>query len=136
MGFREGSYASVFSVTRGRGNFYDVNIATSRKDRSTNNYVTDFRGFVRFVGDAAKKIAKLDGRNSKDNGNKPVSRIKLGAVDVTNSYSEKDKKAYVNFVVFTFDFPDEKGDEAPKTKSTANDYVNSVPAGDEEDLFT
>ena len=35
MGFRSGAYASVFSVERGRGNYYDVNIATSRKDKVT-----------------------------------------------------------------------------------------------------
>ena len=35
MGFRTGAYASVFSVKRGQGNFYDVNITTSHKDRIT-----------------------------------------------------------------------------------------------------
>ncbi len=139
MGFKNGGYASVFSVSKGQGNFYDVNIATSRKRRDTNEYETDFRGFVRFVGNAATAIANLDGMNAKNNGNLPIARIKLGDVDVTNSYNRETKKSYTNFVVFSFEYPDAKANgnqnngTAPKT---ANDYANNVPTGDDEELFT
>lgn len=139
MGFKNGGYASVFSVNKGHGNFYDVNLATSRKRRDTGEYETDFRGFVRFVGSAATAIANLNGMNSKSNGNLPIARIKLGDVDVTNSYNADTKKSYTNFVVFSFEYPDSNGNNgggggtAPKT---ANDYANNVPTGDDEELFT
>ena len=84
MGFRSGSYASVFSVKKGNGKYYDVNITTSKKDKSTGNYNTDFRGFARFIGNAADVIAKYNGKNGA-----PICRIKLGDVEVTNSYNKE-----------------------------------------------
>lgn len=139
MGFRNGSYASLFSVAKGSGNFYDVNLATSKKDRRTGEYATDFRGFVRFVGKAATDIAKLDGRDSKNEGNHPIGRIKLGEVEVTNSYNKEKKVGYTNFVVYTFEETDGSGSgntNSNSKKTTANDYANNVPTGDDESLFT
>lgn len=144
MGFRSGAYASVFSVERGRGNYYDVNIATSHKDKNGGDYVTDFRAFVRFAGDAAKGIEKLNGLSSKDNGNRPIARIKLGDVDTTNSYSSSNNKTYTNHVVFTFEFVESTFNNAANTGTVTqtpsiNDYVNSIPnnaADSEEGLFT
>ena len=123
MGFRSGAYASVFSVERGRGNYYDVNIATSRKDKVTGNYNTDCRAFVRFAGDAAKGIEKYDGKSSKNNG-----------------------KTYTHRTVFTFDFVERSfnsgdattGSSAVSNAGAINNYVNSMPSmsEDEEALFT
>lgn len=137
MGFRSGAYATVFSVKKGNGNYYDVNLSTSHKDRQSGNYVRDFNGFVRFVGEAAKAIAKFDGRNSKDNGNKPVTRVKLGDVDARNTYDATKKVTYYNFTVFTFEDANDNGGSNNKKSSnkTANDFVNNVPSGD-DDLFT
>lgn len=146
MGFRSGAYASVFSVERGRGNYYDVNIATSRKDKVTGNYNTDFRAFVRFAGDAAKGIEKYDGKSSKNNGNRPIARIRLGDVDTTNSYSPETNKTYTHHTVFTFDFVESSfnsgdattGSSAVSNAEAINNYVNSMPSmsEDEEGLFT
>ena len=139
MGFRNGAYASVFSVQKGNGNYYDVNIATSRKNRTSGQYETDFRGFVRFAGTAATGIASLDGQHSKNNGNRPISRVKLGDVDTTNSYSARDNRTYTHHVVFSFDFAgDSNRTVAPQTNTdqkTANDYANAIP-DDEEGIFT
>lgn len=140
MGFKNGGYATVFSVAKGNGgngNFYDVNLATSKKG-SDGNYATDFRGFARFIGNAAKAIAKYDGQNSRANGNHPVTRIKLGEVEVTNSYNKENDRTYTNHLVYTFEFADSKSNNAskPTTTMTANDYANNVPTGDEDSLFT
>lgn len=136
MGFRNGAYASIFSVKKGHGNYYDVNLTTSRKRRDTGDYETDFRGFARFIGEAATGIAKFDGKDSKNNGNHPVARIKLGSVDVSNSYNTSTNKSYTNFIVFSFEPADADNDSDSKPKKSATDYANNVPTGDDEELFT
>ena len=140
MGFRNGNYASIFSVKKGNGNYYDVNLATSRKDAS-GEFKTDFRGFARFVGKAADLIAVFDGRDAKNEGNHPIGRIKLGDVDVTNNFSAKNNTTYTNYVVFTCEFANKdngaNGNGGGDVKSM-NDYVNSTTATgtSDEDLFT
>ena len=81
--------------------YYDVNITTSHKDRSSGNYVRDFGAFVRFAGDAANVVARFDGKSSKDNGNRPLARVRLGDVDTTNTYNAAKGITYTNHVVFT-----------------------------------
>lgn len=150
MGFRSGAYASVFSVKRGHGNFYDVNITTSHKDRSSGNYVRDFGAYVRFVGDAANVVAKLDGKNSKDNGGRPLARIKLGDIDTTNTYNAAKGITYTNHVVFSCEevdgssvgggnntnnsFRNNQANGGNMAQSI-NDYVSNIPE-DEAALFT
>lgn len=150
MGFRTGAYASVFSVRRGQGNFYDVNITTSHKDRSSGNYVRDFGAYVRFVGDAANVVAKLDGKNSKDNGGRPLARIKLGDIDTTNTYNAAKGITYTNHVVFSCEEVDGSSvsggnnssnsfrnnqSSGGNTAQSINDYVSNIPE-DEAALFT
>lgn len=150
MGFRTGAYASVFSVKRGNGNYYDVNITTSHKDRSSGNYVRDFGAFVRFAGDAANVVARFDGKSSKDNGNRPLARVRLGDVDTTNTYNAAKGITYTNHVVFTCEevegtsvgggnyvsnsHDNVHGNNGGHAKSI-DDYVASIP-DDEAALFT
>lgn len=150
MGFRTGAYASVFSVKRGNGNYYDVNITTSHKDRSSGNYVRDFGAFVRFAGDAANVVARFDGKSSKDNGNRPLARVRLGDVDTTNTYNAAKGITYTNHVVFTCEevegtsvgggnyaansHDNVHGNNGGHAKSM-DDYVSSIP-DDEAALFT
>ena len=150
MGFRTGAYASVFSVKRGNGNYYDVNITTSHKDRNSGNYVRDFGAFVRFAGDAANVVAKFDGKSSKDNGNRPLARVRLGDVDTTNTYNAAKGITYTNHVVFTCQEVDgtSVGSGSYTSNSNSNvhgnnggsmktidDYVANIP-DDEAALFT
>lgn len=150
MGFRTGAYASVFSVKRGNGNYYDVNITTSHKDRNSGNYVRDFGAFVRFAGDAANVVARFDGKSSKDNGNRPLARVRLGDVDTTNTYNAAKGITYTNHVVFTCEEVEStsvgggnytasshgnaQGNNGGSAKSI-DDYVSSIP-DDEAALFT
>ena len=136
MGFRNGAYASIFSVKKGQGNYHDVNLAISKKNRDGDGYVTDFRGFVRFIGDASTQIAKFEGKDSKNNGNRPITRVKLGSVDVSNSYNPSTNKSYTNFVVFSFEPADADNNNTSKSMKSANDYANNVPTGDDEEVFT
>ena len=138
MGFRNNCYAAVFSVKRGNGNYYDVNLATSRKDKNTGEYNTDFRGFARFVGDAGNVIARFDGQSSKS----PVCRVKLDSVEVTNSYNREKNVTYTNYVVYSCEMADgNNGNQHRSVSQNQRDvasYVNSMPSmpEDEEGLFT
>ena len=87
MGFRKDSYATVWEVKKGNGNYSDVRLSTSKKNKQTDEYVTDFSGFVRFVGTAHQNAGAL----------KEKDRIKIGDCEVTNSY-DKEKKVTSNWI--------------------------------------
>lgn len=122
--FSNGSYASIWSVNKGKGNYYDVRISTSRKRKDTGNYETDFSGFVRFCGEAGNQIASLEG---KDSGNRPITRVRLGNVGVTNTYDREKKITYWNAVVFSIE-------EMENNSKSKNDEFMSLPDGDDEEL--
>lgn len=121
MGFRTGAYATAFSVEPGRGNFTKVRLAISRKNRDTGAYETEFSGYCMFIGTAHAKASRLKERD----------RIKLGDVDVTNTYDKESRKEYVNYKVFDFDAADStNGSSQP----AASSIVSSNPSeGDTDD---
>lgn len=99
MGFRQGSYATVWQVEPGKGNFSKVRLSVSRKNRETGAYDTEFSGYCMFIGTANAKATRLKERD----------RIKLGDVDVTNTYDKDARKEYVNYKVFDFEAADFSG---------------------------
>lgn len=108
MGFRTGAYATIWEVKQGNGNFAEVRLSTSRKNKETDSYETDFSGYVRFVGDAYQKAGSLVERD----------RIKINACDVTTYYQKDKKVTYTNFVVFDF----EKVGGSSESLDSKNDY--------------
>lgn len=85
MGFRTGSYATIWTVESASDTRTKARISISRKNKQTGEYDTDFSGFVDFIGTAAaRKALSL----------KEKDRIKLGDVDVTNNYSKETGKTY------------------------------------------
>lgn len=81
-----------------------VRISTSRKNKMTDQYETDFSGFVDFIGkDAAPKALQLKERD----------RIKLGDVAVTNRYDKEKGVTYTNFACFSFEPADSGGQRRP-----------------------
>lgn len=96
MGFRKDSFATVWSVEAVSDTMTKGRISISRKNKQSDEYETDFSGFVSFVGTAAAKKALA--LKEKD-------RIKLGDVDVTNRYDKEKNVTYTNFKVFSFDIP-------------------------------
>lgn len=92
MGFRAGNYCTVWEIAPGKGNYMDVRISTSRKNKQTDEYEQDFSGFCRFCGTARAKAEKL----------KPKDRIKLDDVDVTTRYDKEKRTTYTNYAVFDF----------------------------------
>ncbi len=96
MGFRPGSFATIWSVEPGTGNFSKVRMSISRKNKDTGVYEDEFSGFVMFIGEAHAKAGRLKERD----------RIKLGDVDVTRRYDKEKNREYYNFKVFSFDMAD------------------------------
>ena len=97
MGFRIGAYATVWEIKDGSGNWTDVKLSISKKNRYTGEYETDFNSYVRFIGGAAEKADRLD----------PRTRIKIGECDVTNHYDKEKGVTYTNYAVFDFEYEDE-----------------------------
>ncbi len=93
MGFRKESFATIWSVESVSDTLTKARISISRKNKQTEEYDTDFSGFVSFIGTAAaKKAACL----------KEKDRIRLGDVDVTNKYDKEKNVTYTNFKIFSF----------------------------------
>ena len=119
MGFRSNGYCTVWEVKAGKGNYSDVRINTSKKNKQTDQYETDFSGWVRFIGDAHKNASGL----------KEKDRIKIGDCEVTNSYDKEKKVTYTNYAVFNFEMAD---GSVPKTNSDTG--FKNIPADIDEEL--
>lgn len=120
MGFRNGSYATVWSVEPGRGNFSNVRLTISRKNKETDQYEDEFSGYCMFIGEARAKAEHLKERD----------RIKLGDVDVTRRYDKEKNKEYYTFKVFSFDMADAAGNSrqaAPARPDPADGYAAADP---------
>lgn len=116
MGFREGAWATVWEVTDEKSNYAKVRMSTSRKDKKTDEYVTDFSGFVSLVGDAFKRLDEIVAEIEENER----CRIRLGACDVTNRYDKEKEREYVNFALFGFKLPGEDEDESDGEKKTGS----------------
>ena len=122
MGFRQGSFATIWQVEPVKDTITKAKITTSKKNKNTGEYETDFSGFVTFLGTAAaSKAAKL---NEKD-------RIKLGDVDVTRKWDKEKQKEYINFNVFSFETADSRASSAtPAVTNTEPIDIGEVETDD------
>lgn len=122
MGFRTGAYATIWEVKQGNGNYTDVRMNISKKNKQTNQYEVDFSGYVRLIGTAHQRANTL----------KEKSKIKIGDCEVTNSYNKEKNVTYTNYAVFSFeDVTDSANNNA--TTQNNNGSIN-VPTGLEEEL--
>ena len=111
MAFKNGAYATVWGVEHFSDTMTKVNLSTSRKDKQTGQYETDFSGFVAFVG--ATNATKATVLKERD-------RIKLGDVEVSTKYDKERNKTYTNFTVFSFEMADGSQAAAPAEVHGAN----------------
>lgn len=121
MGFRNGAYATVWSVESVKSNVTKVRISVSRKNRQTDTYEQDFSGYCSFVGNCAVDALKLRERD----------RIRLGDVDVTTKYDAANRKEYVNYAVFSFEHA-EQG-PAPQNHSPSDQPPEANPTETDND---
>ena len=93
MAFRNGNYATIWGVVP-KENVCQVQLRTSRKDKTTGEYVTDFSdNFVLFSGKAGEKAQSLE----------PGTRIQIKECSVTTRYVKEKKVKYWNCYVYDFD---------------------------------
>lgn len=98
--FATGNYAKIWE-SENKGNYHICKITTSRKDKETGGYKTDFSAKVRFLSDAHQKNPQVG------------QRIKIGSCGVTNAYDKEEGKLYTNYLIFDFE-----SDIAPTTTLT------------------
>ena len=98
MAFGNGNFMKIWGVSD-KGNYSEVSISSSRKNRNTGNYETDFSSkFVRFVGDAHKQ-RPMEGQ-----------KIKITGCSVENVYMKDGEKQYLKnprYTVFAYELMDE-----------------------------
>lgn len=127
MGFRNDSYASVFSVSPVSDAMTRGNISISRKNKQTGGYEQDFSGFVTFIGtEVAKKAAQLKCEKTKP------ARIKLGQVDVSTKYDKEKQREYINYKVFSFDVIDGSSSNTPMESDPTPNTVDDGEIDDSE----
>ena len=108
MAFSNGSYGKIWSF-EDKGKYGIVNLSTSKKNKDTDQYETDFQHkFVTVAGEAYSFL--------KSNGvPKDGLRVKIASCAVTNKYDPDKKVTYWNPVVFALE--DANGGSAPAPKS-------------------
>lgn len=114
MGFRTGAYCKIWEVTPVSDTMTKLRLSTSRKNKQTNEYETDFSGFVAAVGSAtAQKAAAL----------KEGAKIKMGNCDVTTKYDKVRKVQYTNFTMFDFEMDEDSPQHTTDPQPTVDEGV-------------
>lgn len=119
MAFRTGNWAKIWEIEAGERST-KVRISTSKKNKDTGEYDTDFSGYVALAGEAHKNAGQL----------KVGDTFKIGECAVTNRYDKEKKITYTNFAVFTF----ETNDAQPAKAEEKPAEVAEVTIEAEEDL--
>lgn len=122
MGFRTGAFATIWDVKIISDACVKCKLSTSRKNKDTGEYESDFNGFVDFIGTScAKHAASLH----------PMSRVKLGDVDVTTNYVKSLEKEYVNYKVFNFELVGKPASTNHQNNSEPQPSVDDGEVNDE-----
>lgn len=128
MGLRSsGSYAKVWEVREGKGNYIDAQISISKKNKETGEYTNDFNAWVRMIGGAKDKA------NSLQRGD----TIFIKEFDISNSYNKETKVNNTYYAVFDFEIKandrnaSKKEGDSAKTPKSALDIIDS-DSNDEE----
>ena len=123
MGFKQDArFVKVWEVEN-KGNYHVVSLSTSKKNKDTNKYETDFNDkFVRFIGTAHTLAADL----------KNGDTIKLGSCEVTNKYDKEKNVTYTNYLVYSFEKEGSNSTNNQSTPKTDNSFMNIPDDGSEE----
>lgn len=124
MGFKVGSYCKIWGVESTKPNITKVRLSTSRKNKQTGQYETDFSGYCSFVGNCAVAALKL----------REGDRIKLGDVDVSNRYDKEAKREYTYYTVFSFEMADNNFSGGGSASAAPAAVEENPVAGDNDSL--
>ena len=125
MGLKNGSKLSIWEVKK-CGKYTDIQASTRKKNNKTNEWETDFSGYIRLVGNANTKATDFpDGKLQN-----PI-KIEVGGFEVTQKYSKEHQKTFTNFVMYDF----ETEDAQPAQPKPADDgaWMN-IPDGIDAEL--
>ena len=97
--FSTNVYAKIKEV-EDKGNYSICKISTSKKNRTTDKYETDFIGKVRFVGDAHLQRPMAN------------QRIKITSCGVQNCYTKDDNLEFLRiptYIIFGYELQEDGG---------------------------
>lgn len=126
MAFQNGAFAKIWEFTD-KGTYGIINLSTSRKNKDTGVYETDFQHkFVSAVGQAYEFVKGLG--DIPKNG----ASVKIGNCATTNKYDGDKKTTYWNCAVFALEdasFNGNGGNAAAATPAPAKGK-KKAPASD------
>ena len=110
--FANGYYAKIWKIKEISGNYSDIRISTSVKNKDTGKYEQDFGAFVRMVGQAHQQMSYL---NEGD-------RFKIVRCGVTNKYDKEKDVTYTNYRIFEIELQDDQ-EEQQKQLEAENPFL-------------
>lgn len=124
MGFSAGKFAHIWKLEN-KGNYHVAQMSTSKKNKETDQYETDWQNnFVRLVGTAHTQADNLD-----------ISKnVKIGSCEVTNKYDKEKNTTYTNYVIFSFEDVNSNSSKTTAASKPKDTSFNDVPDGDDEEL--
>lgn len=110
MSLRSGAYATIWEVRNNNGTV-SVNLSTSRKDKTTGNYVTDWSGWMTVYADQDAML-QLPRK----------TRIIIGDFAVSNRYDKETHQTNTHYSLFGYRLVDTapRNDAATVSTSTTN----------------
>lgn len=110
MSLRPGAYATIWEVRNNNGTV-SVNLSTSRKDKTTGNYVTDWSGWMTVYADQDAML-QLPRK----------TRIIIGDFAVSNRYDKETHQTNTHYSLFGYRLADTapRNDAATVSTSTTN----------------
>ena len=94
MGLRANCYATLWSIEK-KEKYTKVQMSTSKKDKATGTWETDWKGYANFVGQAHTEVAKF----------KEKDRVKIEEFEITNKYDKEKQVTYTYCSVFKISDP-------------------------------
>lgn len=120
MGLRSGGcYAKVWKIDR-RERFTKIQASISKKVKDSDQYETDWSGFLNLVGAAHTEAASLQ----------EGDRIRIEEFDVTTRYDKAKNVAYTNYAVFKYSNPNAQGasqQQSASPDSPVDQDADSLP---------
>ncbi len=131
-----GGYARIWSVEN-NGKYSTAKISISKKNKETDEYVTDFQdGFVRLIGQAHNALKDVSV------GDKGIS-VRITQCEVTNLYTSPEGKVSYkpHYIIFGLEVMDKqfkkennnKGSNAKSAKKSGSDEFMNIPDGTDDD---
>ena len=136
MGFRGGknlqygTVATFWKANEPKGKTIDANISIRKKNKDTDQYETDFSGYVKFCGEKMVEFVKR--LKEKD-------KIEIESFDVTNKYDKEKKTTYTNISVFAakpYEYSNSSNNstsQKPNTEPADTSFMD-IPEGADESL--